>query len=263
VLIIREEKNKGEKIIRRLIIVLGCILLITQLLGCASLKSIFKPRGRVDNAAMLILPPYSGPKAHIEVSDFEVKAAKADSEIGSAMHDMLVTTLIKSNRFSVVSRQEVSAALQEQELNNLSVVATPVKPQKSKIKAADLVISATISEFEPRPSGGASGVGGGGGGSSSGILNALLGVALSNKTHIVLDFRILDNSTSGVIAAGRVQGQASDISGAIMTDAFGDLVLGPKLSAYANTPMEKAIRLAVIEATRFISQAIPAQYYKD
>jgi len=34
------------------------------------------------------------------------------------------------------------------------------------------------------------------------------------------------------------------------------------LGAYANTPMEKAIRICIIEAVRYIAQVIPANYYK-
>ena len=42
----------------------------------------------------------------------------------------------------------------------------------------------------------------------------------------------------------------------------GGWALGAGLGAYANTPMEKAIRICIIEAVRYISQTIPASYYK-
>jgi len=37
--------------------------------------------------------------------------------------------------------------------------------------------------------------------------------------------------------------------------------LGPALSGYANTPMEKAIRTCIIEAVRYISNSVPEKYY--
>jgi len=92
-------------------------------------------------------------------------------------------------------------------------------------------------------------------------LGGLLGAAL-NKAHMALDIRIVDTSTSEVLAATRVQGQASDIAGGIMAGFFGSWGLGVGLSAYANTPMEKAIRVCIIEAVRYISQTIPVNYYK-
>jgi curli biogenesis system outer membrane secretion channel CsgG len=151
--------------------------------------------------------------------------------------------------------------MQEQELS-ASGAAEQGKggPQRGKIKTADLVITAAVTEFEPQASGGAAGIGGGGG-IGSGILGGLLGAAM-NKAHMALDIRIVDTSTSDVLAATRVQGQASDIAGGVMAGFFGGWGLGGGLSAYANTPMEKAIRICIIEAVRYISQAAPPSYYK-
>jgi curli biogenesis system outer membrane secretion channel CsgG len=174
---------------------------------------------------------------------------------------MLVTALVNSGRFSVVERQAQAAVMQEQELSALGAVgAGNGGSQKAKNKTADLIITATISEFEPQASGGRAGVGGGGG-AGSGVLGGLLGAAL-NKAHMVLDIRIVDTSTSEVLATRPVQGQASDVAGVIKGGFFGSLGLAAGLSAYANTPMEKAIRICIIEAVRYISQTIPANYYK-
>lgn len=83
-----------------------------------------------------------------------------------------------------------------------------------------------------------------------------------NKAHMALDLRVIDTSTSEVLAATRVQGQASDVSGGLMAGFFGGWALGGGLTMYANTPMEKAIRICIIEAVRYVSQTIPADYYK-
>lgn len=243
---------------RKILLVISYGLLIVGLIGCASLM---QPTAQVDTSAGAApLPPYSGPKARIAVADFEVKAAKATNEIGSGLREMLVTVLINSNRFSVVERQVLRAVMQEQELSASGAAQPGSGPQRGKIKTADLIITAAVTEFEPQASGGAAGVGGGGG-VGSGVLGGLLGAAL-NKAHMALDIRIVDTSTSEVLAATRVQGQASDISGAIMAGLFGRHGLGAGLSAYANTPMEKAIRICIIEAVRYISQSISATYYK-
>jgi len=247
---------------KKVLSVMGYLLLILGVAGCASLSSMMQPTASVDNTAGAApLPPYSGPKARIAVADFEVKAAKAGGEIGSGLREMLVTALINSNRFSVLERQALSAVMQEQELSASGAAQTGAGgPQRGKIKTADLIITAAVTEFEPQASGGRAGVGGGGG-VGSGILGGLLGAAL-NKAHMALDIRIVDTSTSEVLAATRVQGQASDISGAIMAGFLGSWGLGGGLSAYANTPMEKAIRICIIEAVRYISQTTPANYYK-
>lgn len=226
--------------IRKIIFIIGYGFVIISLAGC----SLIHHRTSVDiTAGAASLPAYSGPKARISVADFDVKTTKATGEIGSGLREMLVTALINSNRFSVVERKAQATVMQDEELS------------------ADLIITATISEFEPQASGGRAGVGGGGG-AGSGVLGGLLGASL-NKAHMVLDIRIGDASTSEVLAARPVQGQASDVSGVIKGGFFGSLGLAAGLSAYANTPMEKAIRICIIEAVRYISQAIPANYYKD
>ncbi len=227
--------------------------------GCATIT---QPTAQVDNNARAPpYPPYSGPKARIAVADFDVKAAKATGEIGTGLRDMMVTALVNSNRFSVVERQVLSAVMKEQELAASGAAAQGAGgAQRGQIKTADLIITAAVTEFEPQASGGAGGIGGGGG-VGSGILGGLLGAAF-NKAHMALDIRIIDASTSEVLAATRVQGQASDVAGGFMAGFFGGWALGGGLTVYANTPMEKAIRICIIEAIRYVSQTIPPNYYK-
>lgn len=240
---------------RRIIAVVSLLFMTVNFSGCAGL---FHPTATVESPGAL--PLYSGPKARIAVADFEVKAAKAGGQIGSGLRDMLITALVNSNRFSVVERQALGAVMQEQELQSQSATQQPGGAQRGKIKTAELIITAAVTEFEPRVSGGRAGIGGGGG-PSSGILGGLLGASL-NKAHMALDIRVIDASTSEVIAATRVRGQASDIAGGFMAGVFGNGIMGGGLSAYANTPMEKAIRICIVEAVRYITQALPVNYYK-
>jgi len=235
--------------------------MIAGVAGCATIGGITQPTAQVDNnAGAQAMPPYSGPKARIAVADFEVKAAKANGEIGSGLREMLITALVNSSRFSVLDRQALNAVMQEQELAASGAGQAGSGPKRGNIKTADIVITAAVTEFEPQASGGRGGIGAGGG-IGNGILGGLLSAAL-NKAHMALDIRIIDTSTSEVLAATRVQGQASDISGAFMGGFLGSWGLGGGLSVYANTPMEKAIRICIIEAVRYIAQVTPGNYYK-
>ncbi len=236
--------------------IIGCGLVITGLAGCSLMHHNTTTYGASS------LPPYSGPKARIVVADFDVKAAKATGETGSSVREMLVTALTNSNRFSIVERQQVQAAtMQEKESSSQGAAsASDAGQQKANNKAADLVITASVTEFEPQASGGRAGVGGGGG-VGSGILGGLLGTAL-NKARMGLDISIVDISTSNALATTHVQGQASDVAGVLKSGFFGKGSLGPGLSVYANTPMEKAIRICIIEAVRYMAQTIPPTYYK-
>lgn len=217
----------------------GYCFLSLVLAGCSLLH---RKAGLGTAGETTSLVAYSGPKARIAVADFDVKATKATAGVGSGVREMLIAALVKSNRFSVVERPQAQAAATQ------------------AAQVADLIITGSVSEFEPQASGGRAGVGGGGG-VGSGVLGGLLGPAL-NKSHISLEINILESANSKALAATRVLGNASDVAGAVKGGFLGSDGLSAGLSAYANSPMEKAIRICIIEAVRYISEAVPKNYYK-
>jgi len=237
-------------------VIMFCLVLPS--LGCAGLQ----PTAQVDNnAGTQAMPPYNGPRARISIANFDIKAAKAYGEIGTGLREMLVTALVNSNRFRVLERQVLDAVMQEQQLG-ASGAAAPGQSgaQRGQIRISDIIITAAVTEFEPQASGGGGGFGIGGR-TGGALVGALLGGAM-NKAHMALDIRIIDTSTSEVLSATRVQGQATDIMGGIFAGALGGVPLGIGLGGYSNTPMEKAIRVCIIEAVKYIAQTTPANYFK-
>lgn len=222
------------------------LVLILGLEGCVFFRHKALPAGRLKNSAQTIFPPYSGPKARVAIADFDVKASKATFEIGSELREMLVAAMIESNRFIIVGRQAQPLVTKDQE--------------PAGFDTADLIIAAILTKFEPQASGGRSGIGGGGG-VGSGVLGGLLGANL-NKAHMGLDIRILNATNSESLSVTYVQSQAADVSGSIMEGLSGSLGLAGELATYAKTPMEKVIRVCIIETVRYLSQAISAEYYK-
>jgi curli biogenesis system outer membrane secretion channel CsgG len=236
-------------------------LLLAVLAGCSTMESAIQsqPTAHVESTVPQTLPPYSGPKARIAVARMNVTAAKGNSAIGDGLRDMLVTTLMETNRFTVVERQDLNAILGEQELSASGAVSQAARVKRGQIKGADLLVVGTVSEFEPHASGMGGGVGGGGWG---GIVLGGIG-AMTNKAHIGIDIRIIDAVTSEVLAAKHVVGEARDNAlGALVGAPVGGGALGGGLGMYANTPTEKAVRICIGEAVSFISQAIPPQYFK-
>lgn len=217
-----------------------CSVSIICLTGCASITKPFTGADKRKGASSV--PSYSGLKARIAIVDFEVNAAKASQEIGTGLRKMLIAALVNSNRFDV-----------EEKLSQTTEEAKP-------IAGPDLIITAIVTEFEPLASGGRAGIGGGGG-VGSGVLGSLLGGSL-NKAHMSLDLRVIDALSSEVLATTHVQGQASDTSESALEGVFSKWGLSAGLYGYANTPMEKAIRICIIEAAKYISQVTPASYYK-
>jgi curli biogenesis system outer membrane secretion channel CsgG len=202
--------------------------------GCASVQQPAVKGSSVGK--MFRVSSYSGPKACLAIADVGISADKAGAVVGAGLRKMLITALGNSGRFTVVDVQS-----KEQE-------------------KADVTIAVTVSEFEPQASGGAAGIGGGGG-VGSGLMGGLMGLTL-HKASMELDVRIIDPQNSAVLAQTRVQGQATNMAGGFMAGLFGGWELDAGLAPYANSPMEKAIRICIIEATRYISQSIPERYYK-
>ncbi len=214
-------------LVGRRVLIVCCLLLSFNLCGCFSF---FRHSGAKDITGAA---PYSGLKAKIVVAGFEDKTGKVTAEVATSLRDILVNTLIKGNRFLVVDRQA---------------------------PGADFIVSVEITEFNPDISGGKSGVGGGGA-ASSGMFGGLMPTVL-NKASIALDIRTVNAVTSEVLSTKLVQAQASDTTGVVMSSANGNPVWNNGLSVYAHTPMEKAIRLSIIEAERYIIQSTPESYYK-
>ncbi|MFH1441091.1 MAG: CsgG/HfaB family protein [Candidatus Omnitrophota bacterium] len=246
-------------------------LLSVNLAGCQTIHKFTTPSRETssDYSKIKLLPSYSGLKSSITVADFDVKAAKASTKIGAGLRDMLVWLLKESNRFLLTERNEIktNSGLKESSLQKQDSVmpeaVVPESPQFQKDnvkKPADLIITAQIVGFEPKVSGGSDGVGGGGG-AGSGVLGGLLGTTL-NKAYISLDIRIVDAATSEVLAATKIQGQAADTDVVGTSKFFDNWDLGSGLEDYSDTPMEKAIRICLVETVRYIAETVPASYYK-
>lgn len=203
------------------------IFVCVALSGC----SFFPRSGRPPSAVKTVVQP----KASVQVADFENAAGQ--SSAGPGLRRMFIAALANSGRFVIADNQ-----------------------RKGQERPVDLVIAATVAEFEPQASGGTAGVGGGGG-VGSGLMGGLLGATL-NKAHVALEIRIAKAGEARVLAQTRVRGQAADVSGGSLAGYLGGWELDASLAGYANTPMEKAIRICIIEATRYVSKSVPEEYFK-
>ncbi len=223
--------------------------------------SVTQPTARVTSGggpsvAQAQAVPYDGPKARIAVSSFVDKTAKGFHQIGDGLSDMLTTELFNTNRFIVLERQMLGEVLAEQDLAAAGRVKQGTEAPVGEIEGAELLVTGAVTEFEPR----AGGVGGG-------VIFGNLPIALGgggNRAHLAIDLRVVDARTSRILSATTVEGTATDIAGlAAFQVGGGASELGIGLGGYKNTPMEKAVRIAIREAVNFVSSQTPAQYYRD
>ena len=263
------------KLVRKIFFPFLLIAVSMFLTGC--IQQYAQPTAKVDTGLAQQLPPYSGPKARVAVAKFQWKARGSgggtttisgmgnrdititheQSGIMTGLRDMLTTALVQSGRYRVLERQELSAIKEEIALGEEGYAEKASSIKKGKIKGADLLVVASITGWEPGTSGTKGGVGILGGGVLGGILGGI------KKSSLAMDIRILDTSTSEILAATRVEGEATDVNlGVIAGGLIGDVGLGAGLSTYANTPMEKAIRITINEAVKYIVSTTPPEYFK-
>jgi curli biogenesis system outer membrane secretion channel CsgG len=271
--------NGGDAMNKKAMLrILLSLLVLFSFSGC--MESMVKPEAKTDTGEEMGLPPYSGPRARVAVADFEWKVDESSktTKIGfgsqtmtisssessgytTGLRDMLTTAMVQSKRYRVLERQNIDSLKGEMSLGSSGYTdSTGIK--KGGMKGADLLVMGAITGWEPGTSGGGGGIGGGG---LLGNASALFGAVSGGykKSSMAMDIRIVDTHTSEVLAATRVEGVAKDISlGGALAGFGGSGGMGGGLGGYAKTPMEKAIRTCLYNATKFIAENTPQEYMK-
>jgi len=245
------------------------LTLLSFTTGCATFST--KPEAKIDKGLETELPPYNGPRAKVMVAKFgwdvgqktkrirlrgrgfwglNFEMTEEEQGYTEGLRTMLTTTLVQSKRFRVLEREVLNQIVEEGKLTG-----------NINIQGADLLIVASITAWEP----GVKKTGGNIGALIPGRTGLVLG-ALSGavkKSYMAMDIRIIDAKTSEILAATRVQGKAKEINlGALTAGIFGRVPLSGGLSIYSKTPMEKAIRLCIKEAVKYIIENTPKEYFK-
>ncbi|MBW1982392.1 MAG: hypothetical protein JRJ12_14345 [Deltaproteobacteria bacterium] len=197
---------------------------------------------------------YDGPKARVALGDFQVKAAGATAVIGDGLREMLLTALFNSNRFIILERQAIQDVMLEQDLSASGRVKRPTAAPIGHLEGAEILVYGVVTEFEMESSG-------------AGVGFAFTGVPFNfgggvKNAHMAIDLRAIDTVTGRVLLATRVEGKASDYDAAVRTKFGGGGSAVPvSLSAFSNTPMEKAIRVCIEQAVEYLCTRTPEHYY--
>jgi curli biogenesis system outer membrane secretion channel CsgG len=202
---------------------------------------------------------YNGPKARIAVARFENKTADSQNwyspSIGDGMADMLTTALVNSGRYIVLERESLDTVLTEQDLGASGRIRSDTAAAIGEIEGAELLIVAAVTEFDGN-SGGTSGSLGG-----SRIGRGFGAIAGGQRSaHMAIDLRVVDATTSRVLAATSVEGEAKDFNlGGALGGYTGNYALGGSLSGWKNTPREKALRQVIEAAVDYVISVTPPQ----
>jgi outer membrane protein OmpA-like peptidoglycan-associated protein/curli biogenesis system outer membrane secretion channel CsgG len=199
-----------------------------------------------------------GGKARIAVGEIATKTDQCDAGMAQAVAEMLSTALAGSDRFIVLaSRAEVDQLAGEIELGEAGMVEEGRAAERGLMEGADVLITGAVTAFEPQ-AGAKSGV-------LSGLKTAVEGqVGMSSSTaEIVIDLKLIDVRTRRILKAIPVEARSTSWSTeASGSGAVGELVMAGGLSGYSNTPMEKAVRAALVDAVKRIEKEMPKEYYR-
>jgi len=153
-------------------------------------------------------------KKRVAVFTFEDKSSHGwhwwnGKSPGEGMADMLTTELVKSGKYIVIERQEITKVLDEQRLGQTGLVTAQSAAQMGKLLGVELAIMGAVTEFGHTKSGT--------GGRIKGI-----GVGVKKQTATVaVDVRFVNTTTGEILAAENVRKEKSSGGLRISTPKFG------------------------------------------
>jgi len=197
--------------------------------------------------------PYNGPKKRLAVLEFENRVTKRwwdkSWNLEERLTEMVITELMKTNRFIVVERGALNEVLSEQDLGQSGRVRQETAAKVGDVLGAQVLVKGAITEFSEKESGG-----------KGGIMVKGIGIGgKSSQGHVAIDMRLID-ATSGQIlqshkAEGKIKSKSLGGVGFFSGVAFGG-------SSYKKTALGKATRASVEDAVRFVVKNMEEQVWQ-
>jgi len=236
-----------------------CALIAVNLLACQSTSTKVTSNQNAADINEVARQSYNGPKARIAVARFTDKSNDAHwwrKEIGEGMADQLTTALVGTNRFIVLERQALDAVLSEQDLAASGRVSAASGAAYGQIEGAEMVVVASVTEFDDDNSGASAG--------GSGFMGDVFSSVSAgfSSSHMAIDLRLIDTRTSRILAATSIEGGSKDFDFTSAATNFGGALVGGNMSGWSNTPKEKALREVIIKAVSYLESKVPTTYYR-
>jgi len=241
------------------------VILALFITGCATTATIKNQAGEPIQAKQL--EPYNGAKARIAVSRFDVKAAKVPKAAAAGLSDMLATALVNSNRFIVLERDVLDEVIKEQNLGASGTADSATAPPVGQIEGAELLVTGSVTEYEPNHFSV--------GGIALGLLTGATSVIIASKhSHAPLgaimytdaligaDIRVVDTRTSRILLSASFNADAKDFGGGIIGVVGGGRSTVPLgFGGFQHTGIKIAIRALINKAVSYIAQNTPSRFY--
>jgi curli biogenesis system outer membrane secretion channel CsgG len=209
--------------------------------------------------ASLALPLLAQSKRSVAIEKFDYSTVTTavqsvfgtHVDIGQGISALMVNRITRDGKFTVVERAKVANIMKEQDFGASNRVKKGTGARIGQIRGADFTLMGDIVVFgrDDRKKGGALGVGvPGAGGAAGGYKNTA-------KAVVVLAYRLVDNESSEVLAAGEARGESKrDSKGGFAGMFVGGVLVGGGFGSNASNFGETIIGEAVIDAVDHLAQ---------
>lgn len=193
-----------------------------------------------------------GPKKTIAVLNFENKTNfYGEVALGDDFSDQLTHALMQNGQFNVLTRQELSSVISEQDLAASDRFAASKTAVKGKLIPSQILIKGAVTEFEAKEKGGDHNINFGDFGAGD------FGIkAKTSQAHMAVIVYIIDTTTGQVLDSQRVIGHAN--GGGLGFDySYGSKVsLGS--DNFKKTPLGSAAQNTIQLAVNYIADKLSA-----
>ncbi len=259
---------------------LALLLTAFLLTGCAGSAKVVEGGG--ERIGEVQAEAYNGPKARVVVGRIIDRSGSAgkksltyqlgqllkeehvDTEaVLGGIRDMLTSAMFNTGHFILLDREMLDTALVEQEFAARHDTGSTSTLPTATLEGADLLVVSALTSFDGGATGGVAfpiPIPLSSHDSDFGILNVQMRTAAAS-----IDIRVIDVRTGRVVSTVAVEGKARKF-GAGLTGVFspggGYIHLPGILSAFENTPVEKALRDMVQEAAQDIASKTPETFFR-
>lgn len=207
-------------------------LVAALMFACAPSKSVKMQQALTVKETKKVKAEFIGPKRRIGVVEFENKSAYGQGRLGGAASDILVTELVKSEKFIVVERSKMDKIMQEQKLQTQGLTDPQTAAKIGQIMGLEAIVVGTVSQFGVKKEGS----------------DYLLAQSKQQVADVTVDIRVIDVQSGQVILADSGKGQAKSKKGSF-------LGMGTR-GGYDETLEGEALRAAIVKFVDNISNQL-------
>lgn len=191
---------------------------------------------------------YKYEKPRVAILDFENKASLSNQwKLSEGMRNMLVDALVKTDSYTVLTRNDLGAVLTELDIQSKPHFREQGKLQQGKLKNVQYLIKGAVTDFAHVKGG------------AFRVVGSNLGLGIGSDVAVVtVTLYVIDVESAEIIASKSMEGTASAGSVDFAT-TYKDMAIGGK--SFFRTPLGKATQDVMEQCLKHIAQVIATQQW--